>query len=319
MLLLPSMILVFTLQSASPAIAQSGKKADDVIQILRKDIAGYLARSVQPVMETWKSQFDASLRQIDLARLESLRKQAHELFDRISTNASEFTKARADKDFRRALDYRSKLESNFESRKRLLGEAQRVGKRSGPALELLQARVDSMKEEWKAGAIRIFIDWFARNQAVIRPILSDDSNKDLVAFMAAAKDLRLEETSDDAIFYFLLWDGSDLAPDVMAGRQPETPLSRTGPSREHSLLFEPCAPSTFSNATIVRFTLPVGGRTKIHVYDARGRGVTTLLDADLIVGKHSYTFNAERFPAGVYYFHLTCRDLSDVQVAQLSR
>jgi hypothetical protein len=286
---------------------------------LRKDMTTYLSRSVLPALTSFKQQFDASLKSVDLARLENLRKQSHELLDRIGANEQEFARARRIRDFKRALDFRSRLESNFETRKRLLGEAQRIGTRSGSALTLLQSRLDSAKEEWKGGAVRIFIDWFARNQAVIRPIMTDDSDQALVDFMAAAKDLRLEETAENAILYFLLWDGSDFVPAIAAGDLPETPLSRTGPSRERSILFDTCSPSTFTTTTTLRFTLPIHGRTRIQVFDSRGRPVTTLVNEDLPSGRHTTTFSAEKLSPGTYFFLLSCRDLSDVQVAQLSR
>jgi hypothetical protein len=312
-------IVFATLLSASSVQAQAGRSADDVMLLLRNDIAGYLERNVQPVMAELKEQFDASLKQIDIARLESIRRQARELFNRMFTHADSFAKARARNDFRTAVDHRSRLESGFDSRHRLLGEARRIGQRSGPALDLLRSRLDLTKEEWRAGAIRIFIEWFARNQVTIRPMLSDDSNHELVAFMSAAKDLRLEESGDDEVYHFMLWDGSDFASAIRGGSLPETPVTRVGPSREHTILFEPCSPQTFSQTTTLRFTLPFSGRTRIQAFDARGREVSTLLDEDLGAGKHSLIFNGDRLPTGSYFFLLSCRDLADVQVAQLSR
>jgi hypothetical protein len=318
----PVVLLVFLAEVGIPLHAQNANRSqrtEEVMLSLRKDMTAYLSRTVLPALSEFKQQFDASLKSVDLARIESLRKQSHELLDRIDANEREFAKARRVRDFRRALDFRSRLEGNFETRRRLLGEAQRIGTRSGQALPFLQARLDSAKEEWKAGAVRIFIDWFARNQSVIRPILSDDSDQALVDFMSAAKDLRLEETAEHAILYFLLWDGSDFVPAITAGDLPETPLSRTGPSRERSILFDTCSPSTFATSTTLRFTLPVPGRTRIQVFDSRGRPVTTLVNEDLPTGRHTTTFSAEKLSPGTYFFLLTCRDLSDVQVAQLSR
>ncbi|MCZ7555334.1 MAG: hypothetical protein M5R41_02875 [Bacteroidia bacterium] len=128
--------LLFLAEFGIPLLAQNGsrpQRTDEVMQSLRKDVATYLSRSVLPALTSFKQQFDASLKSVDLARLENLRKQSHVLLDRIVTHEQEFSKARRGKDFKRALDFRSRLEGNFETRKRLLGEAQRIGSRSGPA------------------------------------------------------------------------------------------------------------------------------------------------------------------------------------------
>ncbi len=319
MLLLHSMFFLFVLQAGVPAVAQSGRKAEDVVHALKTEITSYLTRSVQPVMLNWKHQFDASLKQADLSRLEALRKQSRDLLERMTTYSANFVKSRDERDYRRAMDYRSKLEFAFENNRRILGEAQRVSLRSKPALALLQSRIDSSAEEWKAGAIRIFIEWFARNQAVIGPALSQEGNDKLINFMAAAKDLRLEQIDDHAIAHFLLWDGTDFVPAIMAAMRPETPLTFAGPERERILLFEECSPPTFSTSTVVRFSLPVPGKARVQVVDAQGRITAVLLDEQLPDGKHSCQFKSERLPSGSYFLLLTCRDLFDVQVAQISR
>ena len=60
-------------------------------------------------------------------------------------------------------------------------------------------------------------------------------------------------------------------------------------------------PNPFSESTGIQFTIPVGAYVSLRVHDARGRIVATLTDGVLDAGSHSYVFNADRLPGGIYF------------------
>jgi hypothetical protein len=70
------------------------------------------------------------------------------------------------------------------------------------------------------------------------------------------------------------------------------------------------APNPFSPKTTISFTVPTGDvRTRIRVFDASGRAVTTLLDDALPAGDHTIDWNGhdargQRVAGGVYFYRL---------------
>lgn len=48
----------------------------------------------------------------------------------------------------------------------------------------------------------------------------------------------------------------------------------------------------------------------LKVYDVHGREVATLMDEQLTAGSHRVTWNAERLPSGIYFYHLTAGNQS---------
>jgi formylglycine-generating enzyme required for sulfatase activity len=59
-------------------------------------------------------------------------------------------------------------------------------------------------------------------------------------------------------------------------------------------------PNPFESLTTIRFTLPVEGKVLLDVYDSFGRCIAILVNANLTVGEHTFQWNAENFPGGVY-------------------
>jgi hypothetical protein len=67
-----------------------------------------------------------------------------------------------------------------------------------------------------------------------------------------------------------------------------------------------CSPNPFSHSTTISYTLPQTGRVTVRIWDANGRCVRTLLDANAAGGYHSIRWDGADntgtpLPTGVYF------------------
>ncbi len=63
-------------------------------------------------------------------------------------------------------------------------------------------------------------------------------------------------------------------------------------------------PNPFNPSTNVRFTLTEAGPVSLNVYNLTGQLVSTLVDSDLNIGEHQFTFTADGLPSGIYIAQL---------------
>ncbi len=92
---------------------------------------------------------------------------------------------------------------------------------------------------------------------------------------------------------------------VFAVGDPDTAV----PGAADRLRLREASPNPFNPSTRIAFTLPAAGRAMLSVHDARGRRVSTLMDAELGAGDHTATWrghgaDGRRAPAGVYFARL---------------
>ena len=64
-------------------------------------------------------------------------------------------------------------------------------------------------------------------------------------------------------------------------------------------------PNPFNPSTTIRYTVEVAGHVRLHVYDALGRTVATLVDRKQDSGEYSLVWHAEHVASGVYYCRLS--------------
>ncbi len=67
----------------------------------------------------------------------------------------------------------------------------------------------------------------------------------------------------------------------------------------------PASPNPFNPTTAIGYQLPVAGKVRLEAFDALGRQVRTLVDAEQSAGSHQATFDAAGLPSGVYWVRLT--------------
>jgi hypothetical protein len=92
---------------------------------------------------------------------------------------------------------------------------------------------------------------------------------------------------------------------------------RTAPGR---FALHAAAPNPFNPLTTIRFDIPTRGRVHLEIYDARGKLVRRLIDADLPAGRHEAPWDGRSGdgvvqPSGVYFGRLSAGN--DVQTVKL--
>ena len=63
-------------------------------------------------------------------------------------------------------------------------------------------------------------------------------------------------------------------------------------------------PNPFNSSTTIQFSLPVGGRTSLRVFNILGEEIAALIDGDTAAGKHSIAFDASHLASGVYFYRV---------------
>jgi len=108
---------------------------------------------------------------------------------------------------------------------------------------------------------------------------------------------------------------SDINGDALYLSQSQSGQSyQIGPYRFE---MEALYPNPFNPSTEISFSLPVDDYVKLSAYNIRGNEIDIIFEGAQGVGQHSYTWNAARFPSGVYYFQLQAGNLISSQKALL--
>ena len=76
-------------------------------------------------------------------------------------------------------------------------------------------------------------------------------------------------------------------------------------------------PNPFNPTTNIRFEIPKNGFVKLVVFDMLGREVETLVNEKQSAGTYEATFNASRYPSGVYFYRLKTEGFSDTKKMML--
>jgi len=72
-------------------------------------------------------------------------------------------------------------------------------------------------------------------------------------------------------------------------------------------------PNPFNARTEIRFSLPVGGKVDLSVYNLMGQKVATLVSGDMPAGNHAVNFDASALASGIYYYKLNAGSFSKVE------
>ncbi len=72
-------------------------------------------------------------------------------------------------------------------------------------------------------------------------------------------------------------------------------------------------PNPFNPVTNVEFTILNPGFVSLKIYDAIGKEVTTLVNADLKRGNYKYEFDASNLPSGAYFYKLSSQNYSETK------
>jgi hypothetical protein len=63
-------------------------------------------------------------------------------------------------------------------------------------------------------------------------------------------------------------------------------------------------PNPFNPITEIGFYLPTASRARLEIYNIMGQKVATLVDSELSMGEHSFSFDGGSVASGVYFYRL---------------
>lgn len=72
-------------------------------------------------------------------------------------------------------------------------------------------------------------------------------------------------------------------------------------------------PNPFNPSTFISFTLPSKSKVKLIVFDVLGNEIKTLIDDELVEGKHTIKFDANELSSGIYFYKLITEKFTDVK------
>lgn len=72
-------------------------------------------------------------------------------------------------------------------------------------------------------------------------------------------------------------------------------------------------PNPFNPITTINYSIPVGGKVQIKVFDLLGKEVAVVKDAIEPAGEHSVSFDASNLASGVYYYVMTSGNFTDTK------
>ncbi len=84
-----------------------------------------------------------------------------------------------------------------------------------------------------------------------------------------------------------------------------TAVEEISSSIPSSFALEQNYPNPFNPTTTIQFTLAKGANVKLKVFSIEGKEVATLVDETLTPGVHTFRFEANGLPSGVYFYRLT--------------
>lgn len=78
-------------------------------------------------------------------------------------------------------------------------------------------------------------------------------------------------------------------------------------------------PNPFNPVTIINYSLPVGERVVIKIFDILGREVTQLVNEDKPAGTYSISFDASSLSSGIYFYSITAGKFNQVKKMVLAK
>jgi len=121
-------------------------------------------------------------------------------------------------------------------------------------------------------------------------------------FGGAVKSLAINSSSD----IFAGTSGGGVFRSVGSSTTAVEEISSSIPS---SFALEQNYPNPFNPTTTIQFTLAKGANVKLQVFSIEGKEVATLVDEALTPGVHTFRFEANGLPSGVYFYRIEAGEL----------
>ena len=72
-------------------------------------------------------------------------------------------------------------------------------------------------------------------------------------------------------------------------------------------------PNPFNPGSIIRFKIKESGFVNLKVFDAAGKGISTLVNENLKPGEYETTFDGSKLSSGIYFYRLTAGDFAETR------
>lgn len=72
-------------------------------------------------------------------------------------------------------------------------------------------------------------------------------------------------------------------------------------------------PNPFNPQTVIRYQLPFPSRVSLKVYNVLGREVAALVDGEMNPGEHHVSWDAARYPGGIYFYRLSANNFVETK------
>jgi hypothetical protein len=72
-------------------------------------------------------------------------------------------------------------------------------------------------------------------------------------------------------------------------------------------------PNPFNPSTTISFNLPESGKVTLKIYNIIGKEIKTLVEGYREAGIHTFNFNAEGYPSGMYFYSLSTNGFTETK------
>lgn len=309
------MLVAMTASSQTP-VRPIDPKAKEALKELFKDVRTWAQSTIIPKMKEWKGKLDDAMSPEDLQALDALRGQATRLKAAARTLAADVRAARLTKDTQTLRELRAKGKVLKDKRNEMLKNLKPLAVKYKSTLQELGKEAKPLGKEWRAASKKMVKEWYDAHKndfgpgfrrvfakAIQRLKTVNGLGEDLKAKIAAAR--------------FMLWDGKDL-PEVgqMLEGQGSNP-NEGNASAPDGYSLGSNYPNPFNPSTTISFTIAQPEHVSLTVYDALGREVSKLVDADLGAGSHTATFGGRNLASGMYVYRIQAGDFLAEKKMQL--
>ena len=291
-------------------------KTKDALKELLKELRDWAQSDIIPKMKEWKGTLDHAMSPEDLQALNTLRDEAAQMKNMGKRLAAAVIKGLRNNNLGDVRKYRQKLTELKKKRDELLKNLKPLGVKYSSTLVQIGREAKLYAKDWKESGKKIVATWYGTHQNDFGPgfrtVLAKATER-VKQFAGMDDGLKAKI----AAARFMLWHGQDL-PDFSQMLNDETPGSESMiDETTEGYVLESNYPNPFNPSTTISFSIPQAGHVSLVVYDALGREVATLVDAELGAGGHSVVFDGKNLSSGTYIYRIRASDFVQEKKMQL--
>jgi len=107
---------------------------------------------------------------------------------------------------------------------------------------------------------------------------------------------------------------TNITPDkfytITEGQSPVVNIKSQGSNVPNNFELFQNFPNPFNPKTKISFQINKNSVISLEIFDSMGRKIETLLKSDLAYGFYEVSWDAEKYPSGVYYYSIRSEDFS---------